>query len=115
MANMVKIEAIIRPQRLDEVKALLDEIGVTGMTVSEVRGTGQQKGYTQHYRGAEYTVNLHQKVKIEIVTSEAQVESIVGAIAQAARTGEIGDGKIFLIPVLDSIRIRTDERGAEAV
>jgi nitrogen regulatory protein P-II 1 len=115
MAHMVKIEAIIRPQRLDEVKASLDEIGVTGMTVCEVRGTGQQKGYTQHYRGAEYTVNLHQKVKLEIIAPEAQVEEIVTSIANAARTGEIGDGKIFLTPVLDVIRIRTNERGPEAV
>jgi nitrogen regulatory protein P-II 1 len=112
---MVKIEAIIRPQRLDEVKAALDDIGVTGMTVSEVRGAGKQKGYTQHYRGAEYTVNLIQKLKLEIVVDDAEVERIVAAVVAAARTGEIGDGKIFISPVLDAIRIRTDERGAEAV
>lgn len=112
---MVKIEAIIRPQRLDEVKAALDEIGVTGMTVIEVKGAGKQKGYTQHYRGAEYTVNLIQKLKLEIVAAEAHVEQIVQAIVSAARTGEIGDGKIFLSPVSDAIRIRTEERGAEAV
>lgn len=112
---MVKIEAIIRPQRLDEVKAALDDIGVTGMTVTEVRGAGQQKGFTQHYRGAEYTVNLIQKLKIEIVADDREVEGITKAIISAARTGEIGDGKIFLLPVSDAIRIRTDERGSEAV
>lgn len=115
MSQLIKIEAVIRPQRVDEVKAALDEIGVTGMTVTEVRGTGKQKGYTQHYRGAEYTVNLIQKLKIEIVAAEEDVERIVAVIATAARTGEIGDGKIFTLPVLDAIRIRTDERGAEAV
>jgi nitrogen regulatory protein P-II 1 len=112
---MIKIEAIIRPQRIDEVKAALDDIGVTGMTVTEVRGAGKQKGYTQHYRGAEYTVNLIQKLKLEIVADDGDVERIVQAIVTAARTGEIGDGKIFLLPVSDAIRIRTDERGSEAV
>jgi nitrogen regulatory protein P-II 1 len=112
---MIKIEAIIRPQRIDEVKAALDDIGVTGMTVTEVRGAGKQKGYTQHYRGAEYTVNLIQKLKIEIVADDGDVERIVQAVVTAARTGEIGDGKIFLIPVSDAIRIRTDERGTDAV
>jgi len=112
---MVKIEAVIRPQRIDEVKAALDDIGVSGMTVTEVRGTGAQKGYTQHYRGAEYTVNLLQKVKIEIVAGDADVERIVTAISGAARTGEIGDGKIFVTPVLDAFRIRTGERGEDAV
>ena len=108
---MVKVEALIRPQRIDEVKAALDEIGIPGMTVTEVRGTGKQKGYTQHYRGAEYTVNLLQKVKIETVVPDADVEKVVAAIVSAARTGEIGDGKIFLSPVTDAVRIRTDERG----
>jgi len=112
---MVKIEAIIRPQRLDEVKATLDEIGVTGMTVTEVRGSGKQKGYTQHYRGAEYTVNLIQKLKLEIVCEESFKDEIVKAIANSARTGEIGDGKIFVTPVLDVMRIRTEERGKDAV
>lgn len=113
--GLIKIEAVIRPQRIDEVKAALDDIGVTGMTVTEVRGTGKQKGYTQHYRGAEYTVNLIQKLKIEIVATEEDVEKIVSAISASARTGEIGDGKIFTMPVLNAIRIRTDERGSEAV
>ena len=112
---MIKIEAIIRPQRLDEVKTALDDLGVTGLTVSEVRGAGAQKGYTQHYRGAEYTVNLLQKLKVEIITRDENVEGIVKAIAGSARTGEIGDGKIFLYPVTDAIRIRTGERGEEAL
>jgi nitrogen regulatory protein P-II 1 len=112
---MIKIEAVIRPQRLDEVKTALDDLGVTGMTVTEVRGSGKQKGYTQHYRGAEYTVNLIQKLKLEIVAADNEVDRIVDAISTAARTGEIGDGKIFLSPVLDAIRIRTGERGGDAV
>ena len=112
---MVKIEAIIRPQRLDEVKSALDDLGVSGMTVIEVRGSGKQKGFTQHYRGAEYTVNLLQKVKLEIVVAESEVEPIVNAIVTSARTGEIGDGKIFLIPVSGVVRIRTGERDADAV
>lgn len=107
---MVKIEAIIRPQRLDLVKAGLDEIGVHGMTVLEVRGAGKQKGYTQHYRGAEYTVNLLPKIKLEIVVADSEVEKVVQAIITQAKTGEIGDGKIFLSPVADCIRIRTEER-----
>ena len=111
---MIKIEAVIRPQRLDEVKTALDDLGVTGMTVTEVRGSGKQKGYTQHYRGAEYTV-LIQKLKLEIVAADSEVDRIVDAISAAARTGEIGDGKIFLSPVLDAIRIRTGERGSDAV
>jgi nitrogen regulatory protein P-II 1 len=115
VASLVKIEAVIRPQRIDEVKAALDSVGVSGMTVTEVRGTGKQKGYTQHYRGAEYTVNLIQKLKIEIVALEGDVDKIVAAISSSARTGEIGDGKIFLSPVTGAIRIRTDERDGEAV
>ena len=88
---MIKIEAVIRPQRLDEVKTALDDLGVTGMTVTEVRGSGKQKGYTQHYRGAEYTVNLIQKLKLEIVAADSEVDRIVDAISAAARTGEIGE------------------------
>ncbi len=112
---MVKIEAVIRPQRLDEVKTSLDDLGVTGMTVTEVRGSGKQKGYTQHYRGAEYTVNLIQKLKLEIVCDESMKDQIVKPISDAARTGEIGDGKIFVTPVFDVIRIRTEERGKDAI
>jgi nitrogen regulatory protein PII len=112
---MVKIEALIRPQKLDEVKAALNEIGVKGMTVVDVRGSGKQKGFTQHYRGAEYTVNLIQKVKLEIVVSDNQAQETARIIADAARTGEIGDGKIFLTPVIDAIRIRTGEEGDTAI
>ena len=112
---MIKIEAVIRPQRLDEVKTALDDLGVTGMTVTEVRGSGKQKGYTQHYRGAEYTVNLIQKLKLEIVAADNEVNRIVDAISAAARTGEIGDGKIWTIPVGTLVRIRTGELGDEAV
>ncbi len=112
---MVKIEAIIRPQRLDEVKTALDDLGITGMTVTEVRGSGKQKGYTQHYRGAEYTVNLIQKLKLEIVTDASKAIIVSDCIANAARTGEIGDGKIFVTPVLEVLRIRTGERGQDAV
>ena len=112
---MVKVEAIIRPQRLDEVKTALDDLGITGMTVTEVRGSGKQKGYTQHYRGAEYTVNLIQKLKLEIVTDASMAITVSDCISNAARTGEIGDGKIFVTPVLEVVRIRTGERGHDAV
>src|SRR5258707_2066042 len=98
---MIKVEALIRPQKLDDVKAALSDIGVKGMTVTEVRGSGKQKGFTQHYRGAEYTVNLIQKVKLEIVVEDNEARQVATTIADAARTGEIGDGKIFLIPVTE--------------
>ncbi len=112
---MIKIEALIRPQKLDDVKTALSEIGIMGMTVTEVRGSGKQKGFTQHYRGAEYTVNLLQKIKIEIIVPDDQAHDIALNIAKAARTGEIGDGKIFLIPVAEAIRIRTGEEGDVAL
>lgn len=112
---MIKVEALIRPQKLDDVKAALAEVGILGMTVSEVRGAGKQKGFTQHYRGAEYTVNLIQKVKIEVVVTDDLAPNVAHAIADAARTGEIGDGKIFLIPVTEAIRIRTGEEGEVAI
>ena len=112
---MIKVEALIRPQKLEDVKAALSEIGIKGMTVTEVRGSGKQKGFTQTYRGAEYTVNLLQKVKIEIVVPDGEAHAIATAIAEAARTGEIGDGKIFLLPVAEVIRIRTGEEGEAAV
>ena len=112
---MTKVEAMIRPQKLDDVKDALSEIGIKGMTVTEVRGSGKQKGFTQHYRGAEYTVNLIQKVKVEVVVTDDQAKPIAEALAAAARTGEIGDGKIFLLPVVDAIRIRTGEDGDIAV
>jgi nitrogen regulatory protein PII len=112
---MIKVEALIRPQKLEDVKAALSEAGISGMTVTEVRGSGKQKGYTQHYRGAEYAVNLLQKIKIEIVVAEEEAQTVATAISDAARTGEIGDGKIFLIPVADVIRIRTGEHGGVAI
>jgi len=112
---MVRIEAIVRPSRLDEVKAALDDLGITGMSVLEIKGAGKQKGYTQHYRGSEYQVNLLPKVQIEVVVPDAKLDSVVEAIENAARTGEIGDGKIFVTPVTEAIRIRTGERGDTAI
>lgn len=112
---MKKIEAIIRPFKLDEVKIALVNAGIVGMTVSEVRGFGRQKGQTERYRGSEYTVEFLQKLKVEIVIEDNQVEMVVDKIIQAARTGEIGDGKIFVSPVDEIIRIRTGEKDLEAV
>jgi nitrogen regulatory protein P-II 1 len=112
---MIKIEAIIRPNVLDAVKASLDEIGINGLTVHEVRGAGKQKGYTQHYRGAEYTVNLLPKIKLEVVVSDAAADEVVDAIIHSAKTGEIGDGKIFLSKVDEVVRIRTEERDDAAL
>src|SRR5258707_662374 len=96
---MIKVEALIRPQKLDDVKTALNDIGVKGMTVTEVRGSGKQKGFTQHYRGAEYTVNLIQKVKIEVVVTDNEAKVVADAIVKSAHTGEIGDGRIFCVPV----------------
>lgn len=112
---MKKIEAIIRPFKLDEVKIALVNAGVVGMTVSEVRGFGRQKGQTERYRGSEYTVEFLQKLKIEIVIEDEQVDMVVDKIIAAARTGEIGDGKIFIHPVDEIVRIRTGEKNLEAV
>ncbi|RUM90215.1 MAG: P-II family nitrogen regulator [Thermovibrio sp.] len=112
---MKKIEAIIKPFKLDEVKEALTEIGISGMTVSEVKGFGRQKGHTELYRGAEYVVDLIPKIKLELVVSEDLVEKALEVIVNSARTGKIGDGKIFVIPVKDAVRIRTGERGDEAL
>ncbi|HEX7289117.1 MAG TPA: P-II family nitrogen regulator [Candidatus Angelobacter sp.] len=112
---MTKIEAIIRTSKLDAVKDALHEIGVEGMTVLEVRGHGRQKGHTEFYRGQEYTVDLIPKTKLELVVGDELAEKTVQAIANAARTGKIGDGKIFLSRVDDAIRIRNDERGETAL
>lgn len=112
---MKKIEAIIKPFKLEEVKEALSEIGIEGMTVSEVKGFGRQKGHTEIYRGSEYTVDFLPKIKIEIVISDEKEQPAINAIIKAARTGKIGDGKIFVIPVLEAIRIRTGEKGEEAV
>ena len=112
---MKKIEAIIKPFKLEEVKDSLAEIGVEGMTVSEVKGFGRQKGHTEIYRGSEYTVDFLPKIKIEVVLPDNLVESATAAILKAAKTGKIGDGKIFVSPVEDAVRIRTEEKGDKAV
>ena len=112
---MKKLEAIIQPFRLEEVKDALRAVGITGMTVSEVRGHGRQKGHTEVYRGHEYTVDLLPKVKLEMVLADSMVEAAVQALLSSARTGKIGDGKIFLYPVEEAIRIRNEERGDQAV
>jgi len=113
--KMKKIEAIIRSGKLEDLKKALDEIGVLGMTVTEVKGRGHQKGITQQWRGTEYRVDFLPKIKIEIVAKAEDVDKIVGKIIGAAKTRSIGDGKIFVIPVEETIRIRTGERGKEAI
>ena len=112
---MKKIEAIIKPFKLDEVKEQLNEKGAFGITVSEVKGFGRQKGHTELYRGAEYTVDFLPKTKLEIVIRDDQLEEIIGVITKAAQTGRIGDGKIFVSDLQDVIRIRTEERGEDAI
>lgn len=112
---MKKIEAIIKPFKLDEVKEALHDVGVQGMTVTEVRGFGRQKGHTELYRGAEYVVDFLPKVKIEVVIEDGQVDDVIDAIEKAAKTGRIGDGKIFVMPVENVIRVRTGERGKDAI
>ncbi len=112
---MKKIEAIIKPFKLEEVKESLDKIGIKGITVSEVKGFGRQKGHTELYRGAEYVVDFLPKIKLEIVLPDNHVEKAVEAIIGAAKTGRIGDGKIFILPLEQVIRIRTGEKGEEAI
>ena len=112
---MKLIEAVVRPHKLQDVKSALSDIGVVGMTVTDVRGCGRQKGHVERYRGSEYTVDLLSKVKIEVVIGEAQVDEVVDTIATAARTGEIGDGKIFVRPVEQVIRVRTGDRDEDAL
>jgi nitrogen regulatory protein PII len=112
---MMLVEALIRPQKLHEVKEALTLIGVKGVTITEVRGAGRQKGFTQRFRGTEYRVSLIQKIKVEVVVLEREARVVAYAIADAARTGEIGDGKIFLIPVGEAIRIRTGDEGRDAI
>ena len=112
---MKKIEAIIKPFKLEEVKDALGEVGIEGMTVSEVKGFGRQKGHTEIYRGSEYTVDFLPKIKLEIVVSDAHLDNAVAAIIKAAKTGKIGDGKVFVSDVEEAIRIRTDEKGEQAV
>jgi nitrogen regulatory protein P-II 1 len=113
--RMKKIEAIVKPFKLEEVKDALGEVGITGMTVSEVKGFGRQKGHTEIYRGSEYTVDFLPKVKIELVIADAQADSAVAVIVKSAKTGKIGDGKVFVSDVEEAIRIRTEERGELAV
>ncbi len=112
---MRKVEAIIKPFKLDEVKESLNEIGIQGITVSEVKGFGRQKGHTELYRGAEYVVDFIPKIKMEIIVSDEMVAKVVEVIAESARTGRIGDGKIFVTPVDEVVRIRTGERGDDAI
>ena len=112
---MRKIEAIVKPFKLDEVREALSEVGVTGLTVTEVKGFGRQKGHTELYRGAEYVVDFLPKVKLEMILGDAMVERAIEAILKAARTGKIGDGKIFVTPVEQVVRIRTGESGEAAV
>lgn len=112
---MKKIEAIVKPFKLDEVKEALGEIGVTGMTVTEVKGFGRQKGHTEIYRGSEYTVDFLPKIKLEVVLDDQQLDQAVAAIVKAAKTGKIGDGKVFVSPIEQAIRIRTEEKGEKAI
>ena len=112
---MKKIEAIVKPFKLDEVREALSELGCTGLTVTEVKGFGRQKGHTELYRGAEYTVDFLPKVKVEVILADAMVDKAIDAIIKAARTGKIGDGKIFVTEVSQVVRIRTGETGEDAV
>jgi nitrogen regulatory protein PII len=112
---MKKIEAIIKPFKLEEVRDALSDVGVVGMSVSEVKGFGRQKGHTEIYRGSEYTVDFLPKIRIEMVIADDKVDDAINAICEAAKTGKIGDGKVFVLPVELAVRIRTDERGDEAL
>ena len=112
---MKKLEAIIKPFKLEEVKDALSELGIAGMTVTEVKGFGRQKGHTEIYRGSEYTVDFLPKIKIEVVLSDETVDEAIAAIVKAAKTGKIGDGKVFVSPVVEAVRIRTDETGDHAL
>ncbi|HYG22372.1 MAG TPA: P-II family nitrogen regulator [Verrucomicrobiae bacterium] len=112
---MKKIEAIIKPFKLEEVKDALADVGIEGMTVTEVKGFGRQKGHTEIYRGSEYTVDFLPKIKVEIVVADSAAASVTAAIVKAAKTGKIGDGKVFVSAVEDAVRIRTDEKGEAAV
>jgi nitrogen regulatory protein PII len=112
---MKKIEAIVKPFKLDEVKDALGEAGITGMTVTEVKGFGRQKGHTEIYRGSEYTVDFLPKIKIELVVGDDQLDSAVDMIIKAAKTGKIGDGKVFVTTIDEAIRIRTEEKGVKAI
>jgi nitrogen regulatory protein P-II 1 len=112
---MKKVEAVIKPFKLDDVKDALTELGIVGMTVTEVRGFGRQKGHTELYRGSEYTIDFLPKVKVEVVVPDSQVDKVVSTIVSSAKTGSIGDGKVFVLPVGETLRIRTGERGEAAI
>ncbi|MBI3625660.1 MAG: P-II family nitrogen regulator [Candidatus Rokubacteria bacterium] len=112
---MKKIEAIIKPFKLDDVKEALTELGIVGMTITEVRGFGRQKGHTELYRGSEYTIDFLPKVKVEVVVPDSLVDKVVNTICAAAKTGSIGDGKVFVLPIGETLRIRTGERGEAAI
>ena len=112
---MKKLEAIIKPFKLEEVKDALSDVGIEGMTVTEVKGFGRQKGHTEIYRGSEYTVDFLPKIKLELVLPEERVAAAVSAVVKSAKTGKIGDGKVFVLPVDEAVRIRTDEKGEEAL
>ncbi len=112
---MKKVECIIQPGRLDDVREGLMEVGISGLTVTEVKGYGRQKGHTELYRGSEYTIDFIPKIKLEVIVSEDLVEHVIEKVIEKARTGRIGDGKVFVIPVEETLRIRTGERGREAI
>ena len=112
---MKKVEAIIKPFKLEEVKDALGDVGIEGMTVTEVKGFGRQKGHTEIYRGSEYTVDFLPKIKLELVLADSRVDAAITAIIRAAKTGKIGDGKVFVSPISEAIRIRTEEKGESAV
>jgi nitrogen regulatory protein P-II 1 len=112
---MKLISAVVKPHKWEDVRQALEAVGVNGMTVSEVRGFGRQKGHTELYRGSEYTVDFLPKVKVEVVVHDAMVEKVVSTVVAAAKTGSIGDGKVFVLPVGESLRIRTGERGEDAI
>ena len=112
---MKKVEAIVKPFKLEDIKEALSEIGIQGMTVTEVKGVGRQKGHTEIYRGSEYTVDFLPKVKLEIVVDDDQVDGVIDKIASTANTGKIGDGKVFVSPIEEAVRIRTGEKGPDAV
>lgn len=113
--KMKKVEAIVKPFKLEDIKEALSEIGIQGMTVTEVKGFGRQKGHTEIYRGSEYTVDFLPKVKLEIVVDDEQVEGVIDKIVSTANTGKIGDGKVFVSPIEEAVRIRTGEKGPDAV
>jgi len=114
-APMKKIEAIIKPYKLEEVRDALSDVGIAGMTVTEVRGFGRQKGHTELFRGSEYVTDFLPKIRIEVVVSDDELDTAVGAVLRGARTGKIGDGKIFVVNIDEAVRIRTEERGVEAL